>query len=70
MDINRSPKNSKMLKTSYILIISIIFLFVSSYFVLTSNIQDNNIENIFIEDADCNCSGPKAFKGNKENLIF
>ena len=55
-----------MLKASYILIISIIFLFVSSYFVLTSNIQDNNIDNIFIEDADCNCSGPKAFRGNQE----
>ena len=55
-----------MLKTSYILIISIILLFVSSYFVLTSIMQDNNIENIFIEDADCNCSGPKAFKGNEE----
>ena len=66
MDINRLPKNSKMLKTSYILIISIIFLFVSSYFVLTSNIQDNNIDNIFAEDVDCNCSGPKAFKGNQE----
>mgnify|MGYP001239828427 FL=1 len=55
-----------MLKASYILIISLVLLFVSSYFVLTSNIQDNSIENIFIEDADCNCSGPKAFKGNKE----
>ena len=55
-----------MLKASYILIISLVLLFVSSYFVLTSNIQDNNIDNIFIEDADCNCSGPKAFIGNQE----
>tara|TARA_B100000401_G_C52257218_1_gene462624 strand:- start:288 stop:461 length:174 start_codon:yes stop_codon:yes gene_type:complete len=55
-----------MLKTSYILIISLVLLFVSSYFVLTSNIQDNNIDNIFIEDADCNCSGPKAFRENQE----
>ena len=55
-----------MLKINYILIISLVFLFVTSYFLLTSNIQDDNIENIFIEDADCNCSGPKAFKGNQE----
>ena len=55
-----------MLKASYILIISLVLLFVSSYFVLTSNIQDNNIDNIFIEDADCNCSGPKAFRENQE----
>ena len=55
-----------MLKTSYILIISLFLLFVSTYFVLTSNVQDKNIDDIFIEDADCNCSGPKAFKGNKK----
>ena len=55
-----------MLKTSYILIISLFLLFVSTYFVLTSNVQDKNIDDIFIEDADCNCSGPKAFKGNQK----
>ena len=55
-----------ILKSSYILIISLVLLFVSTYFVLTSNVQDENIDNIFIEDVDCNCSGPKAFKGNQE----
>ena len=55
-----------MLKTSYILIMTLVLLFVSTYFVFTSNVQDKNIDDIFIEDADCNCSGPKAFKGNQE----
>ena len=45
---------------------TLVLLFVSTYFVFTSNVQDKNIDDIFIEDADCNCSGPKAFKGNKK----
>ena len=45
---------------------TLVLLFVSTYFVFTSNVQDKNIDDIFIEDADCNCSGPKAFKGNQE----